>query len=65
MEALGFERFSSLAPTHHYKLSVNISNPLVKRRDMKSLINIFNIKYIGFLHGYDDFLKYITNVERQ
>ena len=51
VEALGFERFSILAPTHHYKLSVNISNRLVKRRYLKSLINMVKARSIRLIHG--------------
>ena len=64
VEALGFERFSILAPIYQYKRNVDMSNRSVKRRYLKSLINMFNAKPIRLIHGNDYFLKYMANVER-
>ena len=64
VEALGFERFSMIDPIYHYKRNVMRFIRSVKRRYLKSLINMFNAKPIRLIHGNDYFLKYMANVER-
>ena len=64
VEALGFERFSILAPIYHYKRNVVRFIHPVKRRYLKSLINTVKVRYIRLIHGNDYFLKYMVNVER-
>ena len=64
VEALGFERCSMIAPIYHYKRNVMRFIRSVKRRYLKSLINMFNAKPIRLIHGNDYFLKYMANVER-
>ena len=49
VEALGFERFSIIAPSYYYKRNVDMSNRLVKRRYLKSLVKMFKAKYIDLI----------------
>ena len=62
VEALGFERFSILAPSYHYERNISMFLRLVKNRYLKSLVKMFKWKFSGLTHGYSDFLKYRTNL---